>query len=75
MRLRALALVSIASLAVLVGCGDDGGDDSPEAQAFCEVVDPIQAVPTALENPDDVDAVKSTMEAAENGKANPLPAS
>jgi hypothetical protein len=65
MRLRALALVSFASLAVLAGCGDDGGDDSPEAQAFCAVVEPIQALPTALENPDDVEAVESTMTAAE----------
>jgi hypothetical protein len=69
MRLRALVLVSVASLALLAGCGDDGGDDSPEAQAFCGVVDPIQAVGTALENPDDVEAVRSTMTAAESALA------
>ena len=33
MRFRALALVSVASIALLAGCGDDGGDDSPEAQS------------------------------------------
>jgi len=57
MRLRALALVSVALFAVLAGCGDDGGDDSPEAQTFCGVVDPIQQLPTVLENYEDVDGV------------------
>lgn len=65
MRVRALALVSIALLAVLAGCGDDGGDDSPEAQTFCTVVDPIQALPTVLENYEDVDGVRTTMTEAE----------
>ena len=69
MRLRALALVSVASLAALAGCGDDGGDDSPEAQTFCAVVDPIQALPTVLENYEDVDGVKTTMTQAETALA------
>jgi hypothetical protein len=65
MRLRALALVSVCSLALLGGCGDDGGDDSPEAQTFCSVVAPIQALPTVLENYEDVAGVQKTMTDAE----------
>ena len=60
MRLRALALFSVASLVLLGACGDDGGDDSPEAQTFCSVVDPIQQLPTILENYEDVAGVQKT---------------
>jgi hypothetical protein len=69
MRLRALALVSIASLALLSACGDDGGDDSPEAQTFCTVVAPIQALPSVLENYEDVAGVQATMTSAESALA------
>jgi hypothetical protein len=68
MRLRALALVSVASLALLGACGDDGGDDSPEAQTFCSVVAPIQELPTVLEQ-EDVASVEATMTAAETALA------
>ena len=69
MRLRALALVSVASLALLGACGDDGGDDSPEAQTFCSVVAPIQQLPTVLENYEDVAGVQATMTSAESALA------
>ena len=75
LRARALARVSFASLAsvaclaLVTGCGDDGGDDSPEAQAFCNVVDPIQQLPTVLENYEDVAGVEATMTAAEDALA------
>lgn len=75
LRARALARVSFASvasvlcLALVTGCGDDGGDDSPEAQAFCGVVDPIQQLPTVLENYEDVAGVEATMTAAESALA------
>jgi hypothetical protein len=52
MRRRAVAVVSIVAFALLAACGDDGGDDSPEAETFCTVVDPIQAIGTALETSD-----------------------
>jgi hypothetical protein len=69
MRVRALALVSITSLVLLGACGDDGGDDSPEAQTFCSVVAPIQALPTVLENYEDVAGVEATMTSAESALA------
>jgi hypothetical protein len=53
---------------VLLGaCGDDDGDDSPEAQTFCSVVDPIQQLPTVLEQ--DTAGVQATMTAAESALA------
>jgi hypothetical protein len=69
MRPRALALFSVASLALLGACGDDGGDESPEAQTFCSVVAPIQELPTVLENYEDVEGVKATMTSAESALA------
>jgi hypothetical protein len=62
MRVRALALASIVPLALLGACGDDSADDSPEAQTFCSVVAPIQALPTVLEQ--DAATAKITMTAA-----------
>jgi hypothetical protein len=67
MRLRALALFSVAALVLLGACGDDDSDDSPEAQTFCSVVDPIQQLPTVLEQ--DAAGVQATMTAAENALA------
>jgi hypothetical protein len=72
MRVRALALVSVASLASLVlltACGGDDKDKSSEAQTFCSVVAPIQGVGTALENTDDTAALKSAMTSAESALA------
>lgn len=74
-RTRALTRVSLASvatvacLALVTGCGDDGGDESPEAQTFCGVVDPIQQLPTVLENYEDIAGVEATMTAAESALA------
>ena len=69
MRVRALAFVSISSLVLLGACGDDGGDSSPEAATFCSVVAPIQALPSVLENYEDVEGVKATMTSAETALA------
>jgi hypothetical protein len=65
MRLRALASFSVASLVLLGACGDDGGDDSPEAQTFCSVVAPIQQIGAALEVPEDVAGLEAAMTDAE----------
>jgi hypothetical protein len=67
MRRRALVLLSIAALVLLGACGDDDSDDSPEAQTFCSVVDPIQQLPTVLEQ--DTAGVQATMTAAESALA------
>lgn len=64
-----LASLATVTLLLVAGCGDDGGDDSPEAQAFCGVVDPIQQLPTVLENYEDVAGVEATMTAAESALA------
>lgn len=52
-RIRSFAVVAMASLA-LVACGDDGGQDtSTEAQTFCGVVAPVQALAGISDKADD----------------------
>jgi hypothetical protein len=65
MRIRALVLAAIASLAVLAGCGDDK-DTSTEAKTFCSVVKPVQDLGSALENADNTKTVQTAFTAAEN---------
>jgi hypothetical protein len=71
MRIRAtLALAALVLVPFAAACGDDGGKDtSTEAQNFCSVVTPVQALAGISDRADDPAALKVAFSGAESALA------
>ncbi len=62
--------VALLLTPLAAACGDDGGrDTSVEAQTFCGVVAPVQALAGISDKADDTAALKATFVAAESALA------